>query len=71
MHHKYSNVNYNDEPIRSIENASKNPGAIDKWIQSISDLHRSKPPPQVELQATLATHFVSLLTLTTPQISHY
>ena len=32
---------------RSIENAAKNPAAIDKWIHSISDLHRSKPPPQV------------------------
>lgn len=33
--------------VRSIENASKNPVAIEKWIQSVSDLHRSKPPPQV------------------------
>jgi intraflagellar transport protein 46 len=33
--------------VRSLENADKNPREIDKWIQSISDLHRSKPPPQV------------------------
>ena len=32
---------------RSIENAHKNPAEIDKWIQSINDLHRTKPPPQV------------------------
>ena len=33
--------------VRSLENADKNPREIDKWIKSISDLHRSKPPPQV------------------------
>jgi intraflagellar transport protein 46 len=38
---------YGDVVVRSIENAAKNTTAIDKWIGSISDLHRSKPPPQV------------------------
>jgi Intraflagellar transport complex B protein 46 C terminal len=40
-------LQYGDVVVRSIENASKNPVAIEKWIQSVSDLHRSKPPPQV------------------------
>ena len=40
-------LQYGDVVVRSIENAAKNPVAIEKWIQSISDLHRSKPPPQV------------------------
>ena len=40
-------MQYGDVAVRSIENAAKNSGQIDKWIQSISDLHRSKPPPQV------------------------
>ena len=38
---------YGDVVVRSIEDAAKNPVAIDKWIRSINDLHRSKPPPQV------------------------
>jgi intraflagellar transport protein 46 len=33
--------------VRCIEHADKNPKDISKWIQSISDLHRSKPLPQV------------------------
>ncbi|CAH1797348.1 unnamed protein product, partial [Owenia fusiformis] len=33
--------------VRSVEEADKNPRAIDTWIESISDLHRSKPPPNV------------------------
>ena len=40
-------LQYGDVVVRSIENAAKNPIAIEKWIQSIGDLHRSKPPPQV------------------------
>lgn len=38
---------YGDVSVRSIENAEKSPLAIDKWINSIKELHRSKPPPQV------------------------
>lgn len=34
-------------PVRSLEAADKNPKAIMGWIQSISDLHRHKPPPSV------------------------
>jgi intraflagellar transport protein 46 len=33
--------------VRSIPDASKNPREIQKWIDSIEDLHRSKPAPQV------------------------
>jgi intraflagellar transport protein 46 len=40
-------VQYGDVVVRSIEDGAKNPAAIDRWIQSISDLHRTKPPPQV------------------------
>jgi len=40
-------LQYGDVAVRSIENAGKNPAQIDKWIQSIAALHRSKPPPQV------------------------
>ena len=37
-----------DVVVRSIEGADRNPAKIDKWIQDIADLHRSKPPPQVQ-----------------------
>lgn len=33
--------------VRSVEQADKNPREISRWIESIEDLHRSKPPPQV------------------------
>ena len=46
-------LQYGDVVVRSIENAHKNPGAIDKWIQNISDLHRSKPPPQVHYRRNM------------------
>ncbi|CAM9768534.1 unnamed protein product [Ascophyllum nodosum] len=42
-----SKKQHGDVAVRSIENANKNPAEIDKWIQSINDLHRTKPPPQV------------------------
>lgn len=38
---------HGEAAVRSIENASKNPAAVQKWIDSILDLHRSKPLPQV------------------------
>jgi intraflagellar transport protein 46 len=46
-------LQYGDVVVRSIENASKNPIAIEKWIQNISDLHRSKPPPQVHYKRNM------------------
>ena len=33
--------------IRSIENADKNPKQITRWINTINDAHRSKPPANV------------------------
>ena len=44
---------YGDVAVRSIEDAAKNPGAIEKWIQSIQDLHRSKPPQQVHYKRNM------------------
>jgi intraflagellar transport protein 46 len=44
---------YGDVVVRSIESAEKNPTAVEKWIQNISDLHRSKPPPQVHYKKNM------------------
>lgn len=33
--------------VRSIENADKNPKQITRWISTISDAHRNKPPANV------------------------
>ncbi|KFM58578.1 Intraflagellar transport protein 46-like protein, partial [Stegodyphus mimosarum] len=33
--------------VKTLENADKRPKEIDAWINSISNLHRSKPPPTV------------------------
>lgn len=33
--------------VKSLEDAERNPKAIDTWIESISELHRSKPPATV------------------------
>ncbi|XP_063274136.1 intraflagellar transport protein 46 homolog isoform X3 [Prinia subflava] len=33
--------------VKSLENAEKNPKAIERWIESISELHRCKPPATV------------------------
>ncbi|XP_042312746.1 intraflagellar transport protein 46 homolog [Sceloporus undulatus] len=33
--------------VKSLENAEKNPKAIDNWIESITELHRCKPPATV------------------------
>lgn len=33
--------------VKSLEDVEKNPRAIDAWIGSISELHRSKPPATV------------------------
>ncbi|XP_047660680.1 intraflagellar transport protein 46 homolog isoform X2 [Tachysurus fulvidraco] len=39
--------NVTEVKVKSIENPQKNPKAIDNWIESISELHRSKPPATV------------------------
>jgi intraflagellar transport protein 46 len=43
---KHSNI----EPmeVRAIENAERNPKEIANWISRIDDLHRKKPPPNVQ-----------------------
>lgn len=46
-----------DVVVRSIENADRNPAKIEKWIQDIADLHRSKPPPQVCCLLLNVQHF--------------
>ena len=46
-------LQYGDVVVRSIENANKNPNAIEKWIQNIDELHRSKPPPQVHYRRNM------------------
>ncbi|KAK6173616.1 hypothetical protein SNE40_017034 [Patella caerulea] len=33
--------------VKSLDNAEKNPKHVENWIESIRDLHRSKPPPNV------------------------
>ena len=33
--------------VRSIENAQKNPHEVDRWIQNIDNLRKSKPAPEV------------------------
>ncbi|KAK9394917.1 intraflagellar transport protein 46 like [Crotalus adamanteus] len=33
--------------VKSLENAEKNPKAVESWIESISELHRCKPPATV------------------------
>eukprot|EP00935_MAST-01C_sp_MAST-1C-sp1_P000926 g926.t1 len=42
-----SKKQHGEANIRSIDNPSKNPKDIQRWIDSIDDLHRSKPPMQV------------------------
>jgi len=46
-------LQYGDVVVRSIENASKNSPLIEKWIQNISELHRTKPPPQVHYKRNM------------------
>ena len=46
-------LQYGDVSVRSIEQAAKNPALVDKWIQNIKSLHRSKPPPQVHYKRNM------------------
>jgi intraflagellar transport protein 46 len=50
---KSKRLQYGDVVVRSIEHADKNPAKIEKWIQDISELHRSKPPPQVNYKKNM------------------
>lgn len=42
-----------DLVVRSIEDAEKNPKEIQRWISSIADLHRNKPPPSVHYDKSM------------------
>jgi len=50
---KSKKLQYGDVVVRSIENADKNPLKIEKWIQDINELHRSKPPPHVNYRKNM------------------
>jgi intraflagellar transport protein 46 len=50
---KSKKLQYGDVAVRSIEHADKNPSKIDKWVEDIKDLHRSKPPPQVNYKRNM------------------
>lgn len=50
---KSKKLQYGDVAVRSIENADKNPAKIEKWIQDINDLHRTKPPPHVNYRRNM------------------
>ena len=39
--------NLKEMAVACIENAEKDTGRISRWIESIDELHRSKPPPSV------------------------
>ncbi|CAN2387919.1 intraciliary transport [Pristimantis euphronides] len=44
---KQHSVAHQQIKVKSLENAEKNHKAVDTWIDSISELHRSKPPATV------------------------
>lgn len=50
---KSKKLQYSDVAVRSIEYADKNPAKIEKWIQDINDLHRTKPPPHVNYRRNM------------------
>lgn len=39
--------------VRSVEDAAKNPQAIEAWVNSIKETHRIKPPPQVHYRKSM------------------
>jgi intraflagellar transport protein 46 len=39
--------------VRSVDNAAKNPQAIQGWVDSIKETHRIKPPPQVHYRKNM------------------
>lgn len=50
---KSKKLQYSDMVVRSIEYAEKNPQKIDKWIHDINELHRNKPPVQVNYKKNM------------------
>ncbi|RZF32127.1 hypothetical protein LSTR_LSTR003990 [Laodelphax striatellus] len=43
----FININLKSWVVKKVEDAEKNPKAIDRWIRDISELHKSKPAPNV------------------------
>jgi intraflagellar transport protein 46 len=48
-----SKKQHGEASVRSIDDAAKNPKDIQRWIDNINDLHRSKPPMQVNYTKTM------------------
>jgi len=44
---------HGDLNIRSIENAAKNPAEVERWIKSITDLHKQKPSVEVQYKRNM------------------
>eukprot|EP00658_Telonema_sp_P-2_P084495 TRINITY_DN9389_c0_g4_i5.p1 TRINITY_DN9389_c0_g4~~TRINITY_DN9389_c0_g4_i5.p1 ORF type:complete len:391 (-),score=102.43 TRINITY_DN9389_c0_g4_i5:338-1510(-) len=41
------------QTVASIENAQSNPAAIKKWVESVEELHRNKPPTGMTFSKTM------------------
>ncbi|XP_046676937.1 intraflagellar transport protein 46 homolog [Homalodisca vitripennis] len=39
--------------VKKVENADKNPKALDRWIHDINELHKSKPAPTVQYSRSM------------------
>jgi len=50
---KSKKLQYSEMVVRSIEHADKNPQKIEKWIHDINELHRNKPPVQVNYKKNM------------------
>ncbi|KAG5180253.1 intraflagellar transport complex B protein 46 [Tribonema minus] len=44
---------HGDAAVRSIEGAHKAPQEVERWVTSIAELHRTKPPPQVHYKRSM------------------
>ena len=53
--------------IDSIENADKKPKEISRWVNSVQDLHKSRPPPTVNYTKNMP-EFDSLMEEWNPQL---
>jgi intraflagellar transport protein 46 len=47
LRQKTKKANLKEASVRSVESADKNPQALTQWINSINELHRTKPQPTV------------------------
>lgn len=53
LRQKTKNANLKEASVRSVESADKNPQALTQWINSINELHRTKPQPTVTYNNTM------------------